>query len=128
MKLTILNWFKDELIPLIGKLIEILFRILLFILPLGVFLIIIQYRGKVSKVSNLSVYTNEESVWQHIYPGFALIAISPETNKKNIYKFYAVKSSSVPKLYPIPFHLSITDPSIFAFVADVGCRSITAPL
>ena len=47
---------------------------------------LIQYRGKASKISNISVYTTNESVWQHVYPGFALIAINPESNKRNIQK------------------------------------------
>lgn len=84
MKLTILNWLKDAAIPFVGKLIELLFRIILFIMPLGVFLLLIQYRNKASKISNISVFTTDESTWQHIYPGFALVAINPETNKKNI--------------------------------------------
>ena len=86
MKLIVLGWFKDELIPFLGKLIELLFRTTLFLLPLGIFLFLIQYRTKVSKTSNLSVYTTEESVWQHIYPGFILVSINPETTKKNFQK------------------------------------------
>lgn len=84
MRLIVINWFKDELTPFIGKVVELLFRLLLLLLPLGVFLLVIQCREKASKVSNLSVFTNDESVWQHIFPGFALVAISPETTKKKI--------------------------------------------
>ena len=84
MKLTVLNWFKDELIPFVGRIIELLFRIILFILPLGLFLLLIQYRGKASKISNISVFTEDNSVWQHIYPGFILVAIDPEITKRKI--------------------------------------------
>lgn len=84
MKLTVLNWFKDALITFVGRAIEILFRIILFILPLGVYLYIIQSRNKASKVSNISVYTTDESVWQHIFPGFILVAVDPNVFKKAI--------------------------------------------
>ena len=84
MKLTVLAWLKDETIPLLGKLVELLFRSMLLILPLGLFLLLIQYRSKASKISNISVYTNDETVWQHIFPGFILVSISPESFKKGI--------------------------------------------
>lgn len=84
MKLTVLKWFTDELVPLLGKTIEILFRITLFFLPLGLYLLLIQARGKASKVSNISVYTTEESVWQHIFPGFILVSVAPDSFKKSI--------------------------------------------
>ncbi len=84
MKFTVLNWLKEDLTPFVGKIIELFFRIILFLLPLGVYLLLIQYREKVSKISNISVYTNNESVWQHIYPGFALVAINPKATKRNI--------------------------------------------
>ena len=78
------GWLLDSITPLIGRLIELLFRIILFILPLGLYLTLIQYRTKVSKVSNISVYTTDESVWQHIFPGFILVAINPESFKKHL--------------------------------------------
>ena len=90
MKLTVIKWLKDELTPFVGRAIELFFRILLFILPLGIFLILIQFREKASKVSNLSVYTNDESTWQHIFPGFALVSISPDTFRK---KFISIKKA-----------------------------------
>ena len=78
------RWLLDSITPLIGRFIELLFRIILFILPLGLYLTLIQYRTKVSKVSNISVYTTDESVWQHIFPGFILVAINPESFKKHL--------------------------------------------
>ena len=81
MKLTVLNWFKDVLLIWIAKLIEITFRIILFLLPLGIYLLLIQGRGKVSKVSSLSTFTNDKSVWQHIFPGFILVAIDSDQFK-----------------------------------------------
>jgi hypothetical protein len=77
MKLVVLNWFKDFFIKVLGRSIELLFRITLFILPLGLYLLLIQMRDKASKISNISVYTNDDSVWQHVFPGFILVAINP---------------------------------------------------
>ena len=78
MKLTVLTWLRDSSINFIGKTIELLFRMILLILPMGLFLILIQCREKASKVSNITVYTNPESVWQHIFPGFILVAVNPK--------------------------------------------------
>ena len=83
MKLTVLKWLFDSSISLIGRTIELLFRIILCILPMGAFLLLIQLRSKASKVSNISVYTNDESIWQHIFPGFILIAINPNSLKNS---------------------------------------------
>lgn len=83
MKLTVLTWLRDSSISLIGRIIEIVFRILLFCLPLGVYLLLIQARDKASKVSSISVYTTDDSVWQHIFPGFILVAVNPNSFKNS---------------------------------------------
>ena len=44
----------------------------------------IQLRSKASKISNISVYTDEKSCWQHIFPGFILVAVD-ENMLKNKY-------------------------------------------
>jgi len=84
MKLIVLNWFKDIIIPFIGRAIELLFRIILACLPLGLFLLMLQLRNKASKVSSLSVYTKDESTWQHIFPGFILLTINPTLLKDSV--------------------------------------------
>lgn len=81
MKLTVSEWFLEWGKQFLGRLIEITFRVLLFLLPLGVYMTLLQYRSKASKVSNLSIYTKDESVWQHIFPGFILVSIEPEQFK-----------------------------------------------
>ena len=78
MKLTVLNWIKDSSIGLIGRTIEFLFRFLLCLTPLGVYLILLQKRSKASKVSSLLTFTNDRSIWQHVFPGFILVAIEPD--------------------------------------------------
>lgn len=75
MKLTVLSWLKDALIIWIARLIEFTFRSLLLLLPLGVYLVLIQFRSKASAVSSLSTFTSDKSAWQHIFPGFILVTI-----------------------------------------------------
>lgn len=83
MKLTVLKWMSQSLVSILGKSIELLFRIILFLLPLGAYLLLIQSRSKASKVSNISVYTTDDSVWQHVFPGFILVSIDPSSFKKS---------------------------------------------
>lgn len=79
MKLTVLQWIKDETVPFVGKCIEFLFRTILFFLPLGVYLFLLQGRSKASSINSISVFTNEGSKFQHIFPGFILVSINPSS-------------------------------------------------
>jgi hypothetical protein len=98
MKLTVLNWLKDSSKNLIGRSIELLFRFILCILPLGLYMILLQKRSKASKVSSLMTFTNDRSVWQHIFPGFILVAIEPDvlnnflTNLNNSFKVWVERN------------------------------------
>ena len=89
MKLTVLEWLGGSLVPILGRTIELLFRVILVLMPLGIYLLLIQKRSKASAVSSLSAYTNDKSRWQHIFPGFILISINPDdltnfiSNKKS---------------------------------------------
>lgn len=87
MKLQVLTWLRDSLIGLTGRIIELLFRIILCCLPLGVYMLLIQFRSKASKISNISVFTNDNSTWQHVFPGFILVAINPDLLKESYFKF-----------------------------------------
>lgn len=89
MNLTVLNWFKDASKALVGKTIEILFRLTLIVLPLGLYLLLIQGRNKASSVRSIPVYTNDESRWQFIFPGFILVAVDPNIFKKSMSKIRA---------------------------------------
>ena len=86
MKLTVLTWLRDSSINLIGRTIELIFRTLLFFLPLGLYLLLIQMREKASAVSSLTAFTNDESRWQHIFPGFILITIDHQSLKRFVAK------------------------------------------
>ena len=98
MKLTVLNWLKDSSKNLIGRSVELLFRFILCILPLGLYMILLQKRSKASKVSSLMTFTNDRSVWQHIFPGFILVAIEPDvlnnflTNLNNSFKAWVERN------------------------------------
>lgn len=78
MKLTILSWVGRALLKPTGIIIEILFRSLLFLTPLGVFLTLAQLRKKASKISSLSAWTLDKSTWQDIYPGYILVTVRPD--------------------------------------------------
>lgn len=78
MKLTVLKWLGDSMIVFTGRAIEILFRAVLFFIPLGAYMILLQKRSKVSKVSSLLTYTTDRSVWQYVFPGFILVSIEPD--------------------------------------------------
>ena len=79
MKLTVLEWIKEGAIPLIGKGIELGFRLILFILPLGVYMCLLQLRSKASSITSISAYTEDNSRFQHIFPGFILVSINPDS-------------------------------------------------
>lgn len=89
MKLTVLGWLRDILIPLIGKFIEIIFRVVLCLLPLGVYMLILQKREKASSTTSISVYTNENSKFQHVFPGFLLVAIEPDSLSVTLTKLHS---------------------------------------
>ena len=78
MKLEVLNWIKDESVGLLGKTVELLFRLVLLLLPMGFFLLLIQSRKKASSIRTILDFTEDNSKWQHIFPGFILVAINPE--------------------------------------------------
>ena len=79
MKLTVLKWLGDSSVTLLGRLIELTFRLILCFLPLGVYMILLQKRKKASSANTISVYTNEYSKFQHVFPGFILVAIDPNS-------------------------------------------------
>lgn len=82
MKLTVLKWVAESSVGLLGRTVELIFRTILCVLPLGVYMLLLQKRSKASKISNIMVYTNDRSIWQHVFPGFILVAIEPDEMKK----------------------------------------------
>lgn len=78
MNLIVYNWFKEFLKGLFWQISERLLRVILFLLPMGLYLMLLQFRSKASKVSSLTAFTNDKSIWQHVFPGFILVAIDPD--------------------------------------------------
>lgn len=81
MKLIVLTWLRDSLIQLMGRVVEILFRLILLVLPMGVYLLLIQARDKASSIRTILDFTEDNSRWQHIFPGFIIVAINPDVTK-----------------------------------------------
>lgn len=84
MKLTVLGWLRDVLIIWTARLIEIIFRLLLLVTPLGLYLLLIQFRSKASAISSLSTFTDDKSAWQHIFPGFILVTLDQNCFKTTL--------------------------------------------
>ena len=87
MKLTVLTWLRDELLGNLGKLIEILFRLVLLVLPMGLYLLLVQGRSKASSIRTILDSTEDNSRWQYIFPGFRLVAVDPNAAKTTYSKF-----------------------------------------
>ena len=96
--MTVLKWIADSSIGLLGRTIELLFRCALCLLPLGVYMVLLQKRSKASTVSSLQAFTSDRSIWQHVFPGFILVAIEPDemenffTNLNNNFKSWAERN------------------------------------
>lgn len=85
MQLTVLTWVKEKSIGVLGRTIEFLFRTILFFLPLGVYMLLLQNR-KASSISSISVYTKEYSQFQYVFPGFLLVSVEPEALSRFVTK------------------------------------------
>lgn len=113
MKLTVLKWIKDSSIGLIGRTIELVFRFVLCLLPLGIYMVLLQKRSRASKVSNILTFTNERSIWQHVFPGFILIAVEPNelqnflTKINNNFKSWVERNKYLLALSFMTFTVSI---------------------
>ena len=88
MKLTVLSWLRDILVIWVARLIELSFRLLLLLTPLGLYLLLIQFRSKASAMSSLSTFTDEKSAWQHIFPGFILVTLNQNGFKTGLSSNY----------------------------------------
>lgn len=89
MKLTVLTWLGEEIKGILGKGVEVAFRLLLLILPMGLFLLLVQSREKASTIRTILDFTEDNSRWQHIFPGFILVAINPNVTKNAYMKLKA---------------------------------------
>ena len=86
MKLTVLTWLKDSSISLIGRTIELIFRSILCLLPLGIYMLLLQKRSKASSINTITVYTKDTSKFQYVFPGFILVSVDPDALNNYILK------------------------------------------
>ncbi len=84
MKAEVITWIFESVKNTLLQCTEVLLRVLLFFMPLGFYMCLLQFRNKVSSTRNLSTFTNDNSVWQHIFPGFILVAIDPDEFKSSL--------------------------------------------
>ena len=89
MKLTILNWIWERLVVVLGRSIEFLFRLILCVLPLGLYMLLLQERTKASSATSISVFTKENSRFQHVFPGFLLVSIDPDSLNRSISRVHS---------------------------------------
>ena len=86
MELTVLKWVGDKLIPLLGKGVELCFRIVLSLLPLGVYMLLLQLRSKASSARSIITYVEDNSIFQHVFPGYMLVSVDPNSLQKYVTK------------------------------------------
>lgn len=86
MKPIILTWIKEFILSTLKSIGEFTARIIWLILPLGVFILLIQMRSKASGIRSISAFTNDNSEFQAIFPGYYLISVNPNEMKEHMIK------------------------------------------
>jgi hypothetical protein len=74
---------------------EIILKALYMLIPVGVFMALIQFREQISKANAIGTFTSDDSTFQLIHPNFILVCVNPKKLKldqkkmlKEIDKFY----------------------------------------
>lgn len=65
-------------------LLEVILKIIYFLIPVGVYMALLQFREKASKVSAIGTFTEDDSTWQYIHRNFILVCINPKSIRKDI--------------------------------------------
>lgn len=86
MKPIILAWIKEYIIRTLLSLGEFLARVVWLMLPLGVFMLLLQMRSKASGIRSISAFTNDSSEFQAIFPGYYLVSVNPNEMKEYMTK------------------------------------------
>ena len=86
MKPIILTWIKDFTLNNLKLIGEFIARVAWLMLPLGVFMLLIQMRSKASGIRSISAFTNDSSEFQAIFPGYYLVSVNPNEMKEHIVK------------------------------------------
>ena len=73
---------------LLIQVMKLLVNTFFFFLPVGIYVLIIQFAKKMSATSSLSAYADpDKSEWMFIYPNTILVTTDANLYKKNIKKF-----------------------------------------
>lgn len=86
MKPIILTWIKEFTLNNLKLIGEFLARVVWLMLPLGVFMLLIQMRSKASGIRSISAFTNDSSEFQSVFPGYMLVAVNPNEMKEYMVK------------------------------------------
>lgn len=71
---------------LLTLMLEIALRVLSLMCPMGIYMLLVTFRNKISKFSGLPTYITDNTVWQFVYPGTALVVVDPTISKKRVAK------------------------------------------
>ena len=82
MKPIILTWIKEFIISAFKLIGEFMARVIWLMLPLGVFMLLIQMRSKASGIRSISAFTDDNSEFQAIFPGYYLVSVNPNEMKE----------------------------------------------
>jgi len=88
MKLTILESFARSTAVFIATTIEFLFRMAFFLMPVGLYYLVLQLRAHATPAAVLTeTYLNSESTWMHIAPDTILVCKEGKDMQKAIKLF-----------------------------------------
>lgn len=87
MKYTALRNTVRIISMLILGTLNLILSMVYLLLPVGIYMMLLQFREKVSKVSALSTFTEDDSTWQFIHPNFILVCKDPKEHKVAFKKF-----------------------------------------
>ena len=71
------------------NILELILKGIYMLLPIGLYMALLQFRDKVSKVSAIHTFTRDDSTFQFIHKNFMLVCVDPSTvriRNKNILK------------------------------------------
>lgn len=86
MKPIVLTWIKEFTLNTLKVTGEFMARVIWLMLPLGVFMLLIQMRSKASGIRSIFTYTEDNSEFQAIFPGYYLVSVNPNEMKEYIAK------------------------------------------
>lgn len=80
----LINRFFKFLFALIVWTLEVVARFIWLATPIGIHMLLLQFRKNVDKLPALTGYFNEESTWQMIYDGAVLVNTNPGAVRRRL--------------------------------------------